>query len=613
MNQQPLTSDNSGFLAAQSARIAGQQQAERQKERLFQPLDQIGTEMMMKSGKGVGKFLSSKTGVKSFEALGENVQKNGLAGGLRKTATDAFSEAVDKAGAQGGEAVQSLLAKHQANILSQAQEIQTSVTSKVGDAQTALTDGLNDAKNKASGALDSATSAATDAVDDASAKASGALDNASSALSSATDNASSALSSATDDATSAVSNFGSVSQRQGNVNSFLNNMFPNNPAPGGAGDFQSIQGQATKAQGKAQALYDAGKSNITPATPSADGKNLGTDAQDALQTRLDALKSRENEITPPKSGVSDATGVGPATQADTQVQQRLDALRGGGDDAVADAGADASAKASADDAVLSNLKSRFGEAPPVGKGLATNPGLGAPEDAEGYQDWLQGGKPKPAIPASPAAKDTSGLVEDKSPQDDFSQRPDTSAPSQKVQPDTKLDEGGTPDDLVAKAPAPAPAGGATPAQPAPAQPAPATGTDTQATPGGTSATQLQDEDEDSKATGAPTQEEEGGGDEEGGGEEPAPSGGSDDEDKDDDEDPASGGGGDPDPSLADTLGTDAVDSTVADESPVGDVVTGVLGVASLVAGLFGGGSDHQEQPAMPSLAQSYSAGATTNA
>lgn len=54
------------------------------------------------------------------------------------------------------------------------------------------------------------------------------------------------------------------------------------------------------------------------------------------------------------------------------------------------------------------------------------------------------------------------------------------------------------------------------------------------------------------------------------------------------------------------------DSTLADENPIGDVVTGVLGVATLVAGLFAGhGNDTPTASPISQASQSFTAGASS--
>ena len=76
-------------------------------------------------------------------------------------------------------------------------------------------------------------------------------------------------------------------------------------------------------------------------------------------------------------------------------------------------------------------------------------------------------------------------------------------------------------------------------------------------------------------------------------------GGDDDEDEDDDV-----GGGADDDVLADLT----ADSTVLDENPLGDVITGILGIGSLVASAFGG----DDAPSWrPTLQSAYQAGTSS--
>ena len=130
MNQIPTSSgDNTSALARQQARVAAQQAAEKQKERLFEPLDMLGTDMIKTGSVGLGKYLSGKTGIKSLEGLATNVKNLGVTKGFTKTASDAVSEATQKGGKLAGDKLGAILETHKQTI----QDTMGNIKAKAGE------------------------------------------------------------------------------------------------------------------------------------------------------------------------------------------------------------------------------------------------------------------------------------------------------------------------------------------------------------------------------------------------------------------------------------------------------------------------------------------------
>ena len=592
MDQLPNQTGSDALLASQQARIAQQQQEEKQKERLFEPLDLVGTEMIKSGGVGLGKYLSGKTGIKSFQALGENVSKNGLAGGLRKTASQAISEATNKGGKAAGDMLSRELEAKKGIITKTLGDVRTNVQSSAADIQSSIQDGLADAKSKAAGAVSDASQAVTDVG-----KAGGTLLQASGA------------------------------------------------------DFDSVPGKVAKAQAKAQKLYDAGRQNAQQATQkaAANGKRAvttGEESQAVYDKMLANLQSQGPAVQATEADASGKALSAPSTEDPSNVDKFFNE---DGTPNVTSIGEDLEQKAQlAEQAHLSNPITRTATStaqddnpflfrPPKQSDLIPKPPPPPPapppvaeEGGAVTDEMLSVFKAAPSaqtagldasklahsagfqrgslrIPAKAPPPSTAGLVEDKLPQDDFSAPPDTKPPSAKLQapPDTKLDTGGVPDDLVHKAPDvtatpvgsqpqkpvtqetdipdPKPAAPDVTAQPvAPPPPPPPT-------------ISVTDYDEDEAAKSQP---------------DPQPVA-APEADEPDVPDPVEKEG---ESAVTKALGTATEDSAVADENPIGDVITAGLGIASLVSGLFGGGlGEHQSQPAFPTLSQSYSAGATTAA
>ena len=606
MSQIPSTmGDQSGALARQSSRIASQQADEKQKERLFEPLDILGTDMIKSGSVGLGKYLSGKTGIKSLEGLATNVKNLGVTKGFSKTASDAVSEATQKGGKLAGDKLGAILETHKQTI----QDTMGNIKAKAGETFEDLQAKGLQAKSNLE---DQAGSQFADFLKTPSAsKVNPKL------LSGETPTAGEVT---------APDNFvgeDAKNELETSLNARLDNLTSKDYATGErtskqlgnvktTGDFYGNENKTTaydpdelKAEyAQKNKIIDDAEQQLSTGAPTA-GAEVSTEELKANSAKIQANLAKINE------------NMGKAGEISTFDSQ---------------AGKDAKSLAKAVETHTNGLSNtaksttasrRFAKistptpftqaqgAPKAGAVAESEGGkavAGGEAEAEaGADDWWKdlpddpifGGKQTSTAFTKPTTDDFTPKDEldtsTKSPMDAIK----SNLRAGQVEAETKLTSSGP---ALLQAPKQDITtnyfGNPTGLK----QPPTASSSGSQPPPGGTNATQTQSQT-DKPQVAPPTQESDEKGDEEEGG-----GGGGGEEDEEEE-----GEGKQVESSVSKDLEKDAETSVVADESPVGDVVTTALGIGSLVAGLFGGGlGDHHEQPAFASLSQSYSAGATTN-
>ena len=133
-----FATDNTAALVQNQLAVAKSQKAEKEREMETEPIRMVGQEMIESGAKGIAGYLTKKTKLKSFGALGANVAKHGVAAGVARTAAAAGHEAL----ATGGKAAQAQLTKalekHTAALQQAASGFQTKVKSKVKDLGSSL-------------------------------------------------------------------------------------------------------------------------------------------------------------------------------------------------------------------------------------------------------------------------------------------------------------------------------------------------------------------------------------------------------------------------------------------------------------------------------------------